>query len=383
MKIPLAWLQLRKEKIRLLIALAGISFADILMFMQLGFRDALFDSAVTPHKGLNGDIFLLSPKTNSIIAPRGFARRRLYQALAVEGVENAYPVYINFAPWKDPVKRITRNIMIIAINPIDPILTFPGVPENQQALKQEDTVLFDELSRSEFGPIASQFKAGKTVFSEVSAHKVKVAGLFKLGTSFGADGNIITSDLTYAKIFPSLDPTLISIGVIKLKPGADPNQVIASIREKLNMGDVKIFSRQEFIDYEIFYWQSSTAIGFIFTLGTVMGFIVGIVIVYQILYTDIANHLPEYATLKAMGYGNLYLLNIVFQEALILACLGYLPGLGLTLLLYSNTAVATGLPIMMTLARAISVLVLTIVMCCLSGSIAANRLRSADPADIF
>jgi putative ABC transport system permease protein len=149
------------------------------------------------------------------------------------------------------------------------------------------------------------------------------------------------------------------------------------------MGDVKIFSRQEFIDYEIFYWQSSTAIGFIFTLGTVMGFIVGIVIVYQILYTDIANHLPEYATLKAMGYGNLYLLNIVFQEALILACLGYLPGLGLTLLLYSNTAVATGLPIMMTLARAISVLVLTIVMCCLSGSIAANRLRSADPADIF
>jgi putative ABC transport system permease protein len=257
------------------------------------------------------------------------------------------------------------------------------VPENQQALKQEDTVLFDELSRSEFGPIASQFKAGKTVFSEVSAHKVKVAGLFKLGTSFGADGNIITSDLTYAKIFPSLDPTLISIGVIKLKPGANPNQVIASIREKLNMGDVKIFSRQEFIDYEIFYWQSSTAIGFIFTLGTVMGFIVGIVIVYQILYTDIANHLPEYATLKAMGYSNLYLLNIVFQEALILACLGYLPGLGLTLLLYSNTAVATGLPIMMTLARALSVLVLTIVMCCLSGSIAANRLRSADPADIF
>ena len=383
MKTPLAWLQLSKEKIRLLIALAGISFADILMFMQLGFRDALFDSAVIPHKGLNGDIFLMSPKTNSIVAPRGFARRRLYEVLGIEGVKAVYPLYINFAPWKDPVKKGTRSIMIIGINPEQPLLDFGGVEENKWVLKQDDTVLFDELSRPEFGPIASQFKAGKTVFSEVSGHQVRVGGLFKLGASFGADGNIITSDLTMAKIFPKLNRGLIDVGVIKLQPGANKEQVIKTIRDKLNMGDVKIFSRQEFIDFEVNYWQSSTAIGFIFTLGTGMGFIVGIVIVYQILYTDIANHLPEYATLKAMGYTNWYLLNVVFQESIILAVLGFIPGFALSIFLYGNTATATGLPIAMTTDRATTVLVLTVVMCCVSGSIAANRLRSADPADIF
>jgi len=383
MKIPLAWLQLSKEKARLLIALAGITFADILMFMQLGFRDALFDSAVILHKGLNGDIFLMSPKTDSIIAPRGFARRRLYEVLGVEGVQSTYSVYINFAPWKNPVKKGTRNIMIIAVNPQHSILNFSGIEENKDVLKQEDTVLFDELSRSEFGPVASQFKAGKTIFSEVSGHRVRVGGLFKLGSSFGADGNIITSDVTNAKIFPKLNQSVIDIGVIKLKADADLKQVIKTIKEKLNLGDVKIFSKQELIDFEISYWQNGTAIGFIFTLGTAMGFIVGIVIVYQILYTDIANHLPEYATLKAMGYTNWYLLGVVFQEALILACLGYLPGLGISLLLYRNTAIVTGLPIMMTLNRATTVLILTVIMCSISGSIAANRLRSADPADIF
>ncbi len=383
MKTPLAWLQLSKEKARLLIALAGISFADILMFMQLGFKDALFDSAVIPHKGLNGDIFLMSPKTNSIIAPRGFARRRLYEVLGVEGVQAVYPLYINFAPWRNHVTKTTRGIMLIGINPEQSILDFPGVEENKEILKQDDTVLFDDLSRAEFGPVGVDFKAGKTIFSEVSGHQVRVGELFKLGASFGADGNIVTSDLTMFKIFPTLNRGLIDIGIIKLKPGANAEQVIKTIREKLASGDVKIFSRQEFIDFEISYWQSSTAIGFIFTLGTGMGFIVGIVIVYQILYTDIANHLPEYATLKAMGYTNLYLLNIVFQEAIILACLGYLPGLGISLFLYSNTAAATGLPIFMTLERAITVLILTIIMCCVSGAIAANRLRSADPADIF
>jgi len=383
MKIPLAWLQLTKEKSRLLIALAGITFADILMFIQLGFRDALFDSAVVPHKGLNGDIFLMSPKTNSIIAPVGFARRRLYEVLGIAGVQKVQPLYINFAPWRDPVKRGTRNIMIIGINPEQQILAFSGVDENRSALKQENTVLFDELSRAEFGPVASQFKAGKKVFSEVSGHQVKVGGLFKLGASFGADGNIIASDLTIMKIFPRLNPSLIDIGVIKLEPGTDVEPVIRAIREKLNLGDVKILTREEFIDFEVNYWKSSTAIGFIFTLGTAMGFIVGIVIVYQILYTDIANHLPEYATLKAMGYTNLYLLSIVFQQAILLAFLGYIPGLAITLFLYSNTAAATALPIMMTTERAITVLALTIVMCSVSGSIAANRLRSADPADIF
>jgi putative ABC transport system permease protein len=204
-----------------------------------------------------------------------------------------------------------------------------------------------------------------------------------LGTSFGADGNLITSDVNFFRIFPDRNKGLIELGVIKLKPGTDVKVVIQEIRNKLSESDIKIYSKEELIQHEQTYWRTRTAIGFIFTLGTVMGFIVGTVIVYQILYTDVADHLPEYATLKAMGYTDYYLLGVVFQEAVILGFIGFFPGFSLSMLVYLKTAAATGLPIKMTLDRAINVLILTVIMCAVSGAVAVGKLRAADPADIF
>jgi putative ABC transport system permease protein len=114
-----------------------------------------------------------------------------------------------------------------------------------------------------------------------------------------------------------------------------------------------------------------------------MGFMVGVIIVYQVLSTDVNDHMAEYATFKAMGYGNGYLLTVVFEEAVILAVLGFIPGMAVSLGLYHLTRNATNLPMYMTLARATFVLVLTIVMCMISGAIATRKLQAADPADIF
>jgi putative ABC transport system permease protein len=178
------------------------------------------------------------------------------------------------------------------------------------------------------------------------------------------------------------DRGLIDIGVIQVKPGTDIAATVTAMRAYYPK-DVRVFTRQEFIDEELHYWQTGTAIGFIFTLGTVMGFIVGIVIVYQILYTDVADHLSEYATLKAMGYTDFYLLTVVFQEAIILSIVGFFPGMLAAVGLYTMTRNATSLPLLMTVARAITVLVLTMIMCVISGGIAVRKLRAADPADMF
>ena len=146
---------------------------------------------------------------------------------------------------------------------------------------------------------------------------------------------------------------------------------------------VSFGTTEEFAQIERDYWANGTGIGFIFGLGVGVGFIVGIVIVYQILYSDVSEHLPEYATLKAMGYGDSYLLGVLLQEALLLAVLGYLPSVVLALGLYQAAFAATLLPISMTTRRAVTVLIMTIVMCSASGAIAMRKLRAADPADIF
>ncbi len=381
-KIPLAWLQLKREKTRLAVALAGIAFADILMFMQLGFRDSLYYSNVRLHMSLQGDIVLINNQSNAVLSLKTFSQRRLYKALDFPAVESVHPIYIDYAPWKNPVTGRVRNLLIVGMNPEFNLLNLSGVQENIDKIKLPDVVLYDRSSRQEYGPIVADFEQNKTVTAEVRNRKIRVGGLFTLGASFGADGNLVTSDLNFLRIFPHRSSGLIDIGLIKLKPGADAIAVAQNLKTYLPK-DIKVFTKQEFVDFERNYWASSTAIGFIFSLGTIMGFIVGTVIVYQILYTEVTDHLSEYATLKAIGYTQNYLLTVILQEALILAILGYMPGIAVTLFLYDRARAATLLPVFMSGERAVMVMILTMMMCFISGAIAVRKLRSADPADIF
>ena len=381
-RIPLAWLLLTRQPVRLAVALAGISFAGILMFMQLGFRDALFDASVTVHKMFNTDLVLMSPRTKSSISMAGFPRRRLVQTLADPQVQGISPVHWNLLLWRNPETRGTRSILALGFEPGDPLFNDPALTAKAALLTQKGRVLFDERSRDEFGPVASWFRQGRTVESEISGKRLRVAGLFAVGPSFGADGNLLTSSETFLSLLPNTPPGSIELGLIRLRPGADPEAVAKRLRHTLPE-DVIVYTRNGFIEMEKDYWRSSTAIGFIFTLGAGMGFVVGCVIVYQILYSDVSDHLPEYATLMAMGYKLTSLLGVVAREGFLLAVLGYLPAYGAGVLLYGVIKGATKLPVQMDPDRALVVFTMILVMCMGSAALAMRRLADADPAEIF
>ena len=381
-RIPLAWLLLTRQPVRLAVALAGISFAGILMFMQLGFRDALFDASVTVHKMFNTDLVLMSPRTKSSISMAGFPRRRLVQALADPAVQGISPVHWNLLLWRNPETRGTRSILALGFEPGDPLFNDPALTAKASLLTQKGRVLFDERSRDELGPVASWFRQGRTVESEISGKRLRVAELFAVGPSFGADGNLLTSSETFLSLLPNTPPGSIELGLIRLRPGADPEAVAKRLRHNLPK-DVIVYTRNGFIEMEKDYWRSSTAIGFIFTLGAGMGFVVGCVIVYQILYSDVSDHLPEYATLMAMGYKLTSLLGVVAREGLLLAVLGYLPAYGAGVLLYGVIKGATKLPVQMDPDRALVVFTMILVMCMGSAALAMRRLGDADPAEIF
>jgi putative ABC transport system permease protein len=380
-KTPLAWFQVSRERTRLAVALAGIAFADMLMFIQLGFLDALLDGATKSHQNLQADLVLINPQFQTLFYIKNFPRERLYQTLSDDRVESVRGLYINIAQWRNSQTRLSRGILVWGIDPANPAFNFPKVNQNLERLKLLNQALFDRASRPEYGPIADLLKQEKTLEAQVNGQNLQIVDLFTLGASFGADGNIITSDSTFLKLFPDNQPNQIAVGLINLKPGADVEQVRSRLLATLP-NDIKILTPQEFAQIEIDYWQSG-GIGFIFGLGVVVGFIVGVVIVYQILYSDVSDHLPEYATLKAMGYSDRYLLGVLMQEALLLAVLGYIPGFLLALGLFQIAYAATLLPIGMKLPRAILVLILTIVMCVISGVISMRKLQSADPADVF
>ncbi|MCP9800493.1 ABC transporter permease DevC [Synechococcus sp. RedBA-s] len=381
-KIPLSWLLLTRQPARLAVALAGISFAGILMFMQFGFRDGLFDASITVHKLFDTDLVLISPRSSSSVSMAGFPRRRLVQTLADPDVAGITPVHWNLVLWRNPKDLSTRSVLALGFEPGDPLFTDPGLAAKAKVLNQRGRVLFDELSRPEFGPVAEWFREGRTVESEIGGKRVRVGGLVALGVSFGADGNILTSSETYQQLLPNTPPGSIEVGLIRLRPGSDPAVVIKRLKDSLPK-DVNVLTKQGFMDFEKDYWRNSTAIGFIFTLGAAMGFIVGCVIVYQILYSDVSDHLPEYATLMAMGYRLPTLLGVVAREGLLLALLGYLPAYAAGQGLYSLVRSATRLPVYMDTPRSVLVFSLILVMCMGSAGMAMRRLGDADPAEIF
>ncbi|RUR74606.1 ABC transporter permease DevC [Chlorogloeopsis fritschii PCC 9212] len=387
---PVAWLQLARNKIRSLVAIAGIGFIVILMFMQLGFQDALYSSATQVHRNLQGDLFLVSSQYKSLTAIQSYFRSRLYQALGFDGVESVSPMYLGFAKFKNPENGEKYSIYVIGFEPGRPVMNIPEVEKNIDKIKVPDVVLFDRNSRPEFGPVAQKFTQEKTEqileifpFDSLRGYRVRVGGLFSLGPSFGVDGNLMVSDTTFLRIFPNSRPSeMIDVGVISLKSGANPERVLKELQANLP-DDVKVFTYQEFIDFEKKYWATRTPIGFILNLMLTMASVVGIVIVYQILYSNISTQLIAYATLKAIGYANNYFLHLVFQQALILSLLGYIPGFLISLLLYDFAMDATKLPIMMSPHNAVIVLISAVLMCMTSGALAINKLRSTDPADIF
>ena len=379
-RIPLAWYNLRNDRPRLLVAVAGVTFAVLLMFMNLGFLGALVSTTSNFYEQFNGDLFLISPQSLEISSTKAFPRERLYQAAGIEGVKQVMPLYAEYALWKNPETGLSRAMFVYAFNPNDPAFLMPELDtlEKRQALKQPNVAFIDRLSRPEFGP--------QTVGLETEAdrRRVTIVGQYDLGGGFAADGTLIMSDQNFLRYFSPRPLTEVNLGMVLLEPGADPQRVKAALEDHLP-ADVEIYTKAEIILKESRFWIQTTSIGFIFGLGVLVSFVVGTVIVYQILYTDIRDHLREYATLKAIGYSGGYLFKTVLQEAIMLALMGYVPGLILSLGLYTMTVNATAgaLPLKMTLFRMVFVFALTVTMCSLSGLISVRKAVTADPAEVF
>jgi putative ABC transport system permease protein len=387
----LAFHLLKKEKARLMVAIIGIAFADILIFMQLGFKGALFASTSALQERLTGDLFVIHPFFETLIAPQSIERDLFNRCLAHPNVGRVQGVKVGLVPWRNPVNGRTRSIQVLGFDPTFPALS-DKVPkgagpqptaDDYARLRVLGNLLFDRSARPEFGPIEELAKAGDgTVEAEINRRKVKVVGFFYLGASFAADGSVITSLETYSKIFPDSKSKEIEYGMVFLKDRSLSEQTLADLQMLIGKrADVVNHSAMEL--RERTYWENATAIGYIFNFGSVMGFVVGVVIVYQILHSGIENHLSQYATLKAMGYGNLFLFRTLVQESCMLAVAGFLPGLGVCVFLYGKVATATLLPLEMTAERAGIVLGATVTMCLISAVLASRTLFSADPADIF
>lgn len=382
--IPLAWRNLTENKRRLMASVAGTAFAVTLMFMENGFRRAMLDSMVNVIERLDGQIVLVSRTLYTLAVPYHFPYRRLIQAKQFPEVTDASPVYVETRRgyWRDLRDGSHNRICVVGVPLEDDVLDFGAVKGDRRALAEPDTALGDALSRTDsFG----KFAPGQV--SELSGHTIKIVGTCELGINAQSNGNLIMSDRNFLKVFPehagpSEAENAVTVGVLRIRPDSDPLTLRSRLEAALP-ADVRVLTLAEFIRRERDFWDRVAPIGTVFYIGVVMGFIVGGVICYQVLFSDVSDRIGEFATLKAMGYSNFRLFRVVVMQGVYLALLGYAAGFGVSLALFRWVHAATGLPMDLSRNDPTAILILSVVMCVASGAYAARKLLSVDPAQLF
>jgi putative ABC transport system permease protein len=381
-RTPVAWLQVTNNPVKLMIALAGVSFSNLLMFFQLGLMDSLYNSQRKPIDRLRADLVMVSSGYSNFGALQNFKRSRIYQALGVEGVEGVAPLRIGRGNWITPATHQSFDVYVYGVPLSQPSLNFVELESDPMQLQALGTAFFDRNSKKQYGDVIGALRRDGVYQLEVSGKALRIVNTFTMGATFAAEANLICSDSTFQYLFPRNNANDIQIGLIRLRPGASAAAVQAAL-QPLMRRDVKVLTRDQLAALEVNYWKRNSSVGFIFSLGVLVGFVVGAIIVYQILYGDVMNSLPQYATLKAMGYTDRFVILVVIQQSAILAFVGFVPGVIVSSGLYWLLAAVTKLSVIMTFERALLVLLLTFVMCVGSGALATRKLVELDPADVF
>ncbi|BAY95495.1 MULTISPECIES: ABC transporter permease DevC [unclassified Tolypothrix] len=384
-EITLAWLQLTKNKFRLVGILSGISILVATVLTNLGLQDALYESNTRIHQNFKGELVLIHKKTNVLHESLPFSTTYLYRLEGLAEVTNISSLYLNFSRLQIPNITNETFVLVFGVNINNSPFKVENLNEKLDKAKIPNVVLIDRNSRPEYSILIKEYDSGIIPIIKLDGKKVRIEDVVQFNTaSFVSDVSFITSSFNFIEIFPYLNPNNINIGVIQLKQNVNPKSFIKKLEDKKYLPvNLKLLTRQEFIDSEKQYWAIRSPIGFVFSLVVFMTVIVQVIVVYQIMSTEIASHLPEYALLKARGYTNSYFVIVILQESIFLAILAYLQGLIISLFIYELAKDATSLPITMDFRRAIIVLLLTMGVCLAASLIATNKLKEADPINLL
>lgn len=384
-RIPLAWRNLTEDPWRLAASTAGAAFAVILMFSQVGFRNALLENMVAVIDRLDGQLFLVNRTRYMLTTPAAFPKRRLEKVLGFDGVISASPFYVDVretTKWRNPASGLGRRIRVLAYPPAADLLDLPEIRAQREAWDRPEAALADKRSKDD---LYGKFESGEV--SELRGRRIRVAGLFDLGTDFRSNGTLLMSEANFLNYFPERrigreDDPIVDVGVIRVRAGTDEGPLVRAIRRELP-ADVALLTKAEFEEKERMFWEAVAPIGVVFDIGVVMGFIVGIAICYQVLFSEISDRVAEFATLKAMGYSGRSLLRVIVEEGIYLAILGYAFGMIVSLVLARYLERETGLNLDVRIGDSLIIFALTVIMCVLSGLLAGRKLSTVDPAELF
>jgi len=376
MKVPLAWRILTYDKRRTALALIGIFMAILLVFVELGFFYAVPRGGLLLYDNMRFDLLLVSDQYEYQAQPGVFPLDRLDRLRSSAEVQQATPIYFGYAKWKGGEGGVWPDVFVIGSDPASHCFIPDSIDQQLGVLAKSDTLLVDSATRPIFGAL----DAGRVV--EIGDRNMTIGGQYVLGTGFMGLGVVLVSVPNFAGLFEDRGASAVNLGAIVLKPGVNPDRAAADLRQASGPG-TRIFTRKELDAHETAYWTTRTSVGIIFGSGLLISFVVGIMIVYQIVSTQVGRQLPQFATLKAIGYPDRSLVTTVGAMSLLIVIAGFIPALAAALGLYAIIRDQTLLPVTMSETRLFAVFGAALGMALVSALLSVGGLRRADPADVF
>ncbi|MCI4663053.1 MAG: FtsX-like permease family protein [Neomegalonema sp.] len=380
-RLPIGWLQLTHKRGRFAAALAGVAFANVLVFVQLGIMNAMASATLRPYAFFDADIMISAGDANALNEGGNVARQWMLQALADPDVIDGTGLFVGTAPWDRGERDVSFST--IGIDPSRFDFLSDGLSPDLDLLQVKDTAILDRLARGLPRDETASIRPQTPLRFETQDRTITAVATFAGGGGFGGDGYMLVSDQTFLAMFPARRSSAPDHILLRLRPGADLDATLRRLRAQISDHSLRIRSLSDAGAEDLRYQQTRRPTGIIFGFGVLIGVLVGLVIVYQVLSADVADHLREYATFKAMGYGPRFFMGIVVEEALVLGLLGFVPGLIAGTAILTLMGKMTTLPLAMTPSMAGMVFVGTVLFSALSGIFATRRLTAADPADLF
>lgn len=364
---------LAHDRLRLLGSWAGLSVAVAIMFVQLGLLQAILDSQALIATLARGDLIVMNRGRTNLHNWSQFEPVRLSQIAALPQVQSVAPVYEGVMNLRDPDRRVSRNIVAFAFPPESVPLSIGDADFIARALRLPNAVLFDRLSRNIYGSIS----VGQDI--ELDGGIYRVGGFVDIGPDIVNDGAVVMSQGAWLAVNPLDKPIM---AVVRLNPGENVGAAEREIQTQMP-DDILVKTPQEIRQRENDFTLSSAPIGILFGVGVLAGFVIGAITCYQTLFNEIMDRLPQYATLRAMGFSDLYLQRVIFEQALLLACGGF--AMGLICALGANAYIGgrTALPMQLSLGSTLWTFALTVGMSLLAGWIAMRLLASARPDELY
>ncbi len=372
--VDIALRSLLHDKARFAITLAGVAFAVTLVLSQVGLFLGLLDNASITIDRCHADLWVSSKGSPNIDFGHAFSERYVDRIRAVDGVARADNLIVTYLPVVQPSGAEVTTI-VYAMNDFRVWgLPWDVVDGNVDDLRRGDNVLVDASASETFGAF------GVGDYRETHGHRIRIVGRTRGALSFTTYPMMFLDQATVQRILPDLTQGKTTFVIVKLKPGADIQQVQKVLRQRLPHHDVWTSAqwRQQSRDY----WVITTGLGLNILVTVALGCLVGLVIVAQTLYTSTLEHIGEFATLKAIGGSNLDIYWILAKQAVLCAVLGFAVGI-LPALIMQAMVPHAGLQLLLPAPLIGTVFVGALGLCLFSAMASFSKIASIDPALVF